>query len=106
MSFELSLLILLSVLYLVLLFSVAWATERGLLPRSLVRHPAIYTLSIGVYASAWAFYGTVGLAYQYGYGFLTYYLGVCGAFLLAPVLLNPILDRKSTRLNSSHVRIS
>src|SRR5690554_5142326 len=91
MSFELSLLILLSVLYLILLFSVAWATERGILPRSLVRHPAIYTLSIGVYASAWAFYGTVGLAYQYGYGFLTYYLGVCGAFLLAPVLLNPIL---------------
>ncbi|WP_305888514.1 sensor histidine kinase [Pseudomonas sp. MYb185] len=91
MSFELSLLILLSVTYLVILFSVAWATERGLLPRSLVRHPAIYTLSIGVYASAWAFYGTVGLAYQYGYGFLTYYLGVCGAFLLAPVLLNPIL---------------
>src|SRR5690606_9527936 len=64
--------------------------ERGLLPRSLVRHPAIYTLSLGVYASAWAFYGTFGLAYQYGYGFLPYYLGVCAAFLLAPVLLNPI----------------
>ena len=91
MSFELSLLILLSVAYLIILFSVAWATERGLVPAALVRHPVIYTLSIGVYASAWAFYGTVGLAYQYGYGFLTYYLGVCGAFLLAPVLLNPIL---------------
>ncbi|SDR69293.1 Two-component sensor kinase CbrA [Halopseudomonas litoralis] len=91
MSFELSLLILLSVAYLIILFSVAWATERGWVPASLVRHPAVYTLSIGVYASAWAFYGTVGLAYQYGYGFLTYYLGVCGAFLLAPVLLNPIL---------------
>ncbi len=91
MSFELSLLILLSVAYLMILFSVAWATERGLLPKALVRHPAVYTLSLGVYASAWAFYGTVGLAYQYGYGFLTYYLGVCGAFLLAPVLLNPIL---------------
>ena len=91
MSFELSLLILLSVVYLIILFSVAWATERGLLPKALVRHPAVYTLSLGVYASAWAFYGTVGLAYQYGYGFLTYYLGVCGAFLLAPVLLNPIL---------------
>lgn len=51
----------------------------------------MYTLSLGVYASAWAFYGTVGLAYQYGYGFLTYYLGICGAFLLAPVLLNQIL---------------
>ncbi len=91
MSFELSLLILLSVAYLIILFSVAWATERGLVPAALVRHPVVYTLSIGVYASAWAFYGTVGLAYQYGYGFLTYYLGVCGAFLLAPVLLNPIL---------------
>lgn len=90
-SFDLSLLILISVVYLLTLFGVAWITERGLLPRGLMRHPAIYTLSLGVYASAWAFYGTVGLAYQYGYGFLTYYLGICGAFLLAPVLLNPIL---------------
>ena len=101
MSFELSLLILLSVVYLIILFSVAWATERGLFPKALVRHPAVYTLSIGVYASAWAFYGTVGLAYQYGYGFLTYYLGVCGAFLLAPVLLNPILRLTRTYQLSS-----
>ena len=91
MSFELSHLLLVSILYLLTLFGVAWITERGLLPRALLQHPAIYTLSLGVYASAWAFYGTVGLAYEYGYGFLSYYLGVCGAFLLAPVLLNPIL---------------
>ena len=91
MSFDLSQLLLISIVYLILLFGVAWATENGHIPRGLLRHPAIYTLSLGVYASAWAFYGTVGLAYQYGYGFLTYYLGVCGAFLLAPVLLNPIL---------------
>ncbi|MGB7388480.1 MAG: ATPase, partial [Pseudomonas neustonica] len=91
MSFDLSQLLLISIGYLILLFGVAWITEHGLLPRAVLRHPAIYTLSLGVYASAWAFYGTVGLAYQYGYGFLTYYLGVCGAFLLAPVLLNPIL---------------
>ena len=61
------------------------------MPRRLVRHPLVYTLSLGVYASAWAFYGTVGLAYQYGYGFLAIYLGISGAFLLAPVLLYPIL---------------
>tara|TARA_R110001592_G_scaffold111372_1_gene308379 strand:+ start:18831 stop:21776 length:2946 start_codon:yes stop_codon:yes gene_type:complete len=91
MSFELSHLLLISVLYLLTLFGVAWVTERGMLPRALLQHPAVYTLSLGVYASAWAFYGTVGLAYEYGYGFLTYYLGVCGAFLLAPVLLSPIL---------------
>lgn len=91
MSFDLSLLIFISFAYLLALFGVAWVTEKGILPQYIMRHPAIYTLSLGVYASAWAFYGTVGLAYQYGYGFLTYYLGICGAFLLAPVLLSPIL---------------
>ncbi|SEK64130.1 PAS domain S-box-containing protein [Atopomonas hussainii] len=77
--------------YLLLLFGVAWIGERGLIPRRVLRHPLTYTLSLGVYASAWAVYGTVSLAYQYGYGFLAYYLGICGAFLLAPVLLQPIL---------------
>ncbi|WP_160288413.1 sensor histidine kinase [Pseudomonas knackmussii] len=91
MSFSLPQLILISFVYLLILFGVAWITERGYIPRRLVRHPLVYTLSLGVYASAWAFYGTVGLAYQYGYGFLAIYLGVSGAFLLAPVLLYPIL---------------
>ena len=73
------------------LFGVAWISDRGLIPRWIMRHPLTYTLSLGVYASAWAFYGTVGMAYQYGYGFLASFLGVSGAFLLAPVLLYPIL---------------
>ncbi len=90
-SFDLSDLLLISAAYLFLLFGIAWLTERGHIPRALVHHPLTYTLSIGVYASAWAFYGTVGLAYQYGYGYLATYLGVSGAFLLAPVLLHPLL---------------
>ncbi|SDI09092.1 sensor histidine kinase [Pseudomonas panipatensis] len=90
-SFNLTQLILISAAYLMVLFGIAWITERGYVPRRLVRHPLVYTLSLGVYASAWAFYGTVGLAYQYGYGFLAIYLGISGAFLLAPVLLHPIL---------------
>ncbi|MDH1265594.1 sensor histidine kinase [Pseudomonas sp. GD03944] len=90
-SFSLSQLILISAAYLLVLFGVAWVSEHGLIPRWIIRHPLTYTLSLGVYASAWAFYGTVGLAYQYGYGFLASYLGVSGAFLLAPVLLYPIL---------------
>ncbi|WP_028240681.1 sensor histidine kinase [Stutzerimonas azotifigens] len=90
-SFDLSYLVIISALYLLVLFGVAWVGERGLIPRWITRHPLTYTLSLGVYASAWAFYGAVGLAYQYGYGFLATYLGVCGAFLLAPVLLYPIL---------------
>ncbi len=90
-SFDLGQLILISCLYLLTLFGVAWISDRGLIPRWLMRHPLTYTLSLGVYASAWAFYGTVGMAYQYGYGFLASFLGVSGAFLLAPVLLYPIL---------------
>jgi PAS domain S-box-containing protein len=90
-SFSLSQLILISAAYLLVLFGVAWVSEHGLIPRWIIRHPLTYILSLGVYASAWAFYGTVGLAYQYGYGFLASYLGVSGAFLLAPVLLYPIL---------------
>ncbi len=91
MSFSFSQLLLVSTSYLLLLFGVAWLSERGFVPQKVVRHPAIYTLSLGVYASAWAFYGSVALAHQYGYGFLSYYMGVSGAFMLAPVLLQPIL---------------
>lgn len=87
--------------YLLTLFLAAWLAEKNLLPRKLVRHPAVYILSLGVYASAWAFYGSVGLAYQYGYGFLAIYLGISGAFLLAPVLLYPLLQLARTHQLSS-----
>ena len=100
-SFSLTHLLLISAAYLLVLFGIAWVTERGIMPRALVRHPLIYTLSLGVYASAWAFYGAVGLAYQYGYGFLAIYLGLSGAYLLAPVLLYPILRLTRTYQLSS-----
>ncbi|MDY0248925.1 MAG: ATP-binding protein [Pseudomonas sp.] len=100
-SFSLSQLILISTTYLLTLFGVAWATEKGWVPRWIVRHPLTYILSLGVYASAWAFFGSVGLAYQYGYGFLAIYLGLSGAFLLAPVLLYPILHLTRTHQLSS-----
>ena len=91
MSFSLTQLITIGVAYLLLLFGIAWISDRGLISKRIIRHPFIYILSLGIYASAWAFYGTVGLAHQYGFGFLASYLGVSGAFLLAPVLLYPIL---------------
>ncbi|MCC6074202.1 ATP-binding protein [Pseudomonas sp. GCM10022188] len=100
-SFNLTHLLLISAAYLLVLFGIAWLTERGAVPRALVRHPLVYILSLGVYASAWAFYGAVGLAYQYGYGFLAIYLGLSGAFLLAPVLLYPILRLTRTYQLSS-----
>ncbi|MBA3980320.1 MAG: ATPase [Alcanivorax sp.] len=87
--------------YLLFLFLVAWITDRGKLPARLVRHPAVYVFSLGVYASAWAIYGSVGYAYHYGYNFLAYFLGISGVFMLAPILLAPILRLTSTHQLSS-----
>ncbi len=96
MTFSIASLVTIVITYLFTLFFTAYAAEKHWLPQKLVRHPAVYVLSLGVYASAWAFYGSVGLAHQYGYGYLTYYLGISGAFVLAPILLKPILHITST----------
>ncbi len=80
-----------AVAYLSLLFLIAYATDRGKLPDRLVRHPVVYVLSLGVYATSWSYYGSVGFAAEQGYQFLTIYLGVTLAFVLTPVLLQPIL---------------
>ncbi|MCG8394239.1 MAG: ATP-binding protein [Pseudomonadales bacterium] len=101
MVYSVSELILIAGGYLLFLFMVAWITERGWLPARLVRHPAVYVFSLGVYASAWAVYGSVGYAYQYGYNFLSYFLGISGVFLLAPILLAPILRLTATYQLSS-----
>ena len=50
MSFSFSQLLLVSVSYLLVLFGVAWLSERGFVPQKVVHHPAVYTLSLGVYA--------------------------------------------------------
>lgn len=101
MSFTLTQIFALGVGYLSLLFACAWIVEKGWLPQKLVRHPLVYVLALGVYASAWAFYGSFGLAHQYGYGFLTYYLGIAGIFVLAPLLLSPLLRLARTYQLSS-----
>lgn len=91
MNFSLLTLSLISFAYLGLLFGLAHVTDKGLIPHRWVRHPLVYVLSLGVYAGTWAVYGAVGMAHQFGFTFIAYYLGVSGAFLLAPVLLNPVL---------------
>jgi len=101
MTFDLTGLFLIGITYLLVLFAVAWITDRGWLPAKLVRHPAIYVFSLGVYASAWAMYGAVGFAFHHGYNFLSYYVGISGVFLLAPILLAPILRLSQTYQLSS-----
>lgn len=91
MNFELWQLFVAGVAYLALLFCIAYIADKGWIPGRIARHPLTYTLSLGVYATSWTFYGSVGFAQQQGYNFLTIYLGVTLAFLLTPLLLGPIL---------------
>ena len=91
MTLELSSLFIGGVIYLAFLFLVAYATDKGLIPQHWVSHPLTYTLSLGVYATSWTYYGSVGFAVGSGFQFLTIYLGVTLAFVLSPVLLRPIL---------------
>ena len=77
--------------YLLLLFLIATAVDRGLLPARIARHRIVNALALGVYASSWSFYGSVGFARRQGYLFLTIYLGVTLACLVMPVLWMPIL---------------
>ncbi|MEX2132354.1 MAG: ATPase, partial [Pseudohongiellaceae bacterium] len=101
MNFELTTLFGISVGYLALLFGIAYITERGWIPVRLIRHPAIYTLALGVFASVWAYYTAVGNAHRDGYGYLAQYVGISLAFLLSPLMLRPILELTRTYQLSS-----
>ncbi|HEY5308462.1 MAG TPA: sensor histidine kinase, partial [Casimicrobiaceae bacterium] len=62
--------------YLLALFAVAYfGDQRADRGRSIIANPYIYALSLGVYATAWTFYGSVGRAATDGVGFLPIYIG-------------------------------
>ncbi len=62
--------------YIGLLFLIArHADRRAEAGRSMIANPYVYALSLGVYCTAWTFYGSVGRAAATGAGFLPIYLG-------------------------------
>ncbi len=101
MNYELSTLIGLGSGYLLLLFGIAYVTERGLIPQRIVSHPMVYVFSLGVFASVWAYYTSIGNALRDGYGYLANSIGVSLAFLLSPLLLRPLLELTRTYQLSS-----
>ena len=78
--------------YISLLFSIAYATEKGFIPDKVVSHPIVYIFSLGIFASAWSYYGVIDLAREFGYGALAYYLGTGTLFLFAPIALKPLIE--------------
>lgn len=83
---------LICIVYISLLFGIAYATEKGWIPDKVVSHPVVYIFSLGIFASAWSFYGVIDLAQRYGYGALAYYLGTGALFLFAPLTLKPLIE--------------
>jgi Na+/proline symporter/signal transduction histidine kinase len=78
--------------YLGLLFAIAYyADRRAEAGRSVIANPYVYSLSLGVYATAWTFYGSVGRAASDGIGFLPIYLGPTLMIALWWIVLRKIL---------------
>lgn len=71
--------VLLAVAYLGLLFWLAnWGEGQTRLAKRFSGHPLTYALALGIYCTAWTFYGAVGEATRSNWGYL-------------PILLGPIL---------------
>jgi Na+/proline symporter/nitrogen-specific signal transduction histidine kinase len=82
-----------SVLYLGTLYAVAWwADRRAALERSVIDDPWIYALSMGVYCTAWTYFGSIGRAANGGLWFLPIYLGPTLGMVLAAVLLPRMIE--------------
>lgn len=92
MTFELTHIALLGVAYLVILFLIAYAANNGWIPKKFTNHPATYVLSLGIFFSAWSFYGVIDLAFKFGYGALAYYMGTGAFFLFAPIIQAPLAE--------------
>lgn len=80
------------VFYLLLLFGVAHYAERKRdQGKSIVSNPYVYALSFSVYATAWAFYGSVGRGATNGLGFIPIYLGPSLAMLLGWTVIRKMI---------------
>jgi Na+/proline symporter/signal transduction histidine kinase len=84
-------LIILVAFYSVILFAIAWWSERYKGFHVPWWRPLIYSLSIGVYCSSWTFLGAVGQAVENGWHYLPIYLGPILLFLFGWPFLQRLL---------------
>jgi len=97
-----SLVVATAVAYLLLLFGLAWAADRRAdAGRSVIGNAWVYTLSWGVYCTAWTYFGSVGRAASAGMWFLPIYLGpTLGLILSTLVVRKMVRIAKTYRITS------
>lgn len=87
-----ALVLLLSAVYLAALFGVAALAERRAADgRSVIGNSVVYALSLGVYCTAWTYFGSIGRAASTGVWFLPIYLGPMLAMLLAGIVVTKMI---------------
>ena len=88
--------------YMGLLFAIAWFGDKQRIARDHPRFKAIiYSLSLAVYCTSWTFYGAVGSAASTGWGFLPIYLGPVLMMLLGfDVLRRIAITSRDQRITS------
>ena len=94
--------------YLALLFAIAhFGDRRARQGRSLIGSPWVYTLSMGVYCTAWTYFGSIGRAAASGLWFLPIYLGPTLAMLMAWTVLRKMISiaRDKRQMNGIKQRL-
>ena len=88
--------------YLLTLFAVAYVGDkRAEAGRSVIASPWVYALSMGVYCTAWTYFGSVERAADSGVWFLPIYLGPMLAMLLAWLVVRKMIRiAKTYRITS------
>ncbi|MDB9895050.1 hypothetical protein OAC77_04745 [Reinekea forsetii] len=101
MTFHWGYLVLAALLYLSALFLVVYFAEKGKIAERLIKHPLVYVLAFGVSCSSWAFYGSVGMAYELQHGYMAFYVGLSILLLFSAIVIRPLFNlAKNYQLSS------
>jgi PAS domain S-box-containing protein len=83
--------ILISLLYVGLLFGIAYYGDKTTRGKYYATNPFIYSLSLAVYCSSWTFYGAVGRSSYSGWEFIATYLGPILVFIFGWRVIEKII---------------
>lgn len=94
--------VIVAIAYVTLLFAIASLGDRHAAMHEPGRaRPYIYAFSLAIYCTSWTFFGSVGLASERGFEFLTIYLGPILVFVFCyPFLTRIIRVAKSEKITS------
>lgn len=85
-----------TLLFCIVSSTIYYLSEHGLIAKTQRYKPWVYSLSLGGFAGMWAIFGTLHLAEENGFIYLSYFLGTSGVFILAPLLLTPLASLAQT----------